>query len=128
METEHGGTEPEKTAEYLEPEYWNRRFRTEETYDWLKGYAEFRHLIRPHLSTGDKILVVGCGNSSLTQDLWRDGFQDVTSIDLSEVLFCLISTQRRASPAVVTVYTLSAEAFFCINSRLAAIYGVCFHL
>jgi 2-polyprenyl-3-methyl-5-hydroxy-6-metoxy-1,4-benzoquinol methylase len=39
----------------------------------------------PHLA-GDpspRILVLGCGNSSLPFDLRRDGFSRITSIDLS---------------------------------------------
>ena len=55
----------------------------EEQYDWFKGYKEFRHLVAPHLDPSSRILVLGCGNSSLTFDLCRDGFTCITSIDLS---------------------------------------------
>ena len=78
------GREPQSNAEYLEPSYWDERFRTEHAYEWFKGYGEFRHLLLPHLKPTDRILVLGCGNSSLTADLWADGFQSITSIDISE--------------------------------------------
>lgn len=88
MEQGHNkGREPGKTSDYLLPSYWNDRFRDEKGYEWFKGYEEFKHLLLPHLCPGDKILILGCGNSSLTLDLWRDGFKDITSIDLSEVKF-----------------------------------------
>ena len=55
----------------------------EEEYEWFKGWSEFRHLLLPHLQPSDRILIVGCGNSLLPIDLWREGFRDVTSVDLS---------------------------------------------
>ena len=85
--SKNAGREPEKTADYLLPSYWNNRFGDEEKYDWFKDYSTFKHLLQPHLKASDKILILGCGNSTMSADLWRDGYKDVTSIDLSEVLF-----------------------------------------
>lgn len=103
------GFEPRTTAEYLEPDYWEERFKVftnfhfdllsvsslmsascvvpqkEDHYDWFKTLSEFRHLLLPHLKQSDKILILGCGNSTMTFDLWNEGFRDITSIDLSEV-------------------------------------------
>lgn len=79
------GKEPEKNAEYLKPHYWDQRFEQEEQYDWFKGFQDFRSLLLPHLKPTDRILVLGCGNSTMTADLWREGFHNITSIDLSEV-------------------------------------------
>jgi len=79
------GNEPQKTAEYLEKSYWDQRFESEEQYDWFKDLSHFRHLLLPHLRPSDRILVLGCGNSAMTMDLWKEGFKDICSIDLSEV-------------------------------------------
>ena len=51
-----------------------------------QGYGEFRHLLLPHLLPAHRILVLGCGNSSLSSDLERDGCKHVTSVDLSPVV------------------------------------------
>lgn len=77
--------EPEKNVEYLKKEYWDRRFDVEEQYDWFKKFEDFSHLVKPHIKEDDSILVLGCGNSSLTFELYKLGFRDITSIDLSEV-------------------------------------------
>ena len=77
---------PEHHADYAHNSYWNTRFSHEQQYDWLKGYSHFRHLCAPHMQPSDKILILGCGNSSLTQDLYKDGFRHLTSIDLSDVV------------------------------------------
>ena len=91
------GNEPQTTAEYLEKSYWDQRFQNEEQYDWFKDLGRFRHLLLPHLKSSDRILVLGCGNSAMTMDLWKEGFKDICSIDLSEVCLppsaaCLIQS------------------------------------
>lgn len=62
---------PGNNAGYLDMAYWNERFSKEASYEWFKGYPEFRHLLLPFLKPTDAILVLGCGNSSLTEDLSR---------------------------------------------------------
>ena len=61
-----------------------------------QGYGEFRHLVIPHLLPHHRILVLGCGNSSLSVELWGDGFKHVTSVDLSPVV---IQNMRERSEA-----------------------------
>ena len=81
--------EPAKTADYLKKQYWDARFEAEEEYDWFKRFEEFSHLVVPHLGKNDRILILGCGNSSLTFDLYKLGYQQITSIDLSEAITLL---------------------------------------
>lgn len=66
--------------------YWNTRFDSEQHYDWFKGFNEFKHLCIGHLQCTDSICILGCGNSTLTQDLYNSGYQNLTSVDLSEVV------------------------------------------
>ena len=63
----------------------------------IQGYGEFRHLLVPHLKPTDRILVLGCGNSALSMDLYRDGFKDVTSVDLSPVVVDRMRQQSMAA-------------------------------
>lgn len=77
---------PSNNAQYLENDYWNTRFEAEQQYDWFKDYSQFKHLLTPHIQPSNSILILGCGNSSLTQDLYEDGYKDLTSIDLSPVV------------------------------------------
>lgn len=52
----------------------------------------------PHLQPFSKILVLGCGNSSLTADLFSAGFQRITSVDLSPAV--IERMQKRAAEKV----------------------------
>ncbi|KAF3435628.1 hypothetical protein FNV43_RR22719 [Rhamnella rubrinervis] len=70
---------------YLDPHYWDERFSKEEHYEWLKDYSRFRHLIQAHINPNSSVLELGCGNSQLSEDLYKDGITKITCTDLSAV-------------------------------------------
>lgn len=79
-------TEPPSTAlAYQDPHYWNERFSKEEHYEWFKDYSHFRHLIQAHIPPTSSVLELGCGNSQLCEEMYRDGITEVTCIDFSAV-------------------------------------------
>lgn len=88
---------PETNVQYLQADYWNKRFDSEPQYDWFKDYSQFRHLCIPHLQPADSILILGCGNSTLTQDLYNDGYRNLTSVDLSAVVIDHMRTKAAAA-------------------------------
>lgn len=58
---------PKRLGEYREREYWDRRYQRDGgTYDWLIKYEALRELLLPLLRPADRILNLGCGNSSRT--------------------------------------------------------------
>jgi ubiquinone/menaquinone biosynthesis C-methylase UbiE len=76
----------EANSKFKNKSYWNSRFTSEDVYDWL---VEFRHVapqITGHLSFNDKILTVGCGNSSFSYELYQLGYRNIVNIDYSEVV------------------------------------------
>ena len=51
---------PENNKDYERLEYWNDRYaQDEESFEWCKSYADFRHLILRHVKRSDRILVLG---------------------------------------------------------------------
>ncbi|KAG2705574.1 hypothetical protein I3843_05G053200 [Carya illinoinensis] len=76
---------PSTALAYLDPQYWNDRFSNEEHYEWFKDYSHFRHLIQAHLKPNSTVLELGCGNSQLCEELYKDGITETTCIDLSAV-------------------------------------------
>eukprot|EP00850_Spirogloea_muscicola_P017259 SM000146S00979 [mRNA] locus=s146:231724:234146:+ [translate_table: standard] len=77
---------PACNEDYLKTDYWDARFTLEEGYEWFKGYGAFRDILWQHLRPSDRVLILGCGNSSLSEDLYRDGITQLTSTDLSSVV------------------------------------------
>ncbi|CAH1451073.1 unnamed protein product [Lactuca virosa] len=76
---------PPSVLEYLDPNYWNERFTSEDHYEWLKDYSHFRHLIQQHIKPSSSVLELGCGNSQLSDELYKEGITKLTCIDLSSV-------------------------------------------
>lgn len=77
---------PEKNSSYKQQEYWDRRFSKEDNFEWCKSYKDFEHLINEHVNRSDRILILGCGNSSLSEDMYRDGYRNIVNIDFSAVV------------------------------------------
>lgn len=76
----------ENNVLYKTKEYWDDRFQTEETYDWLLTYSHVKQYISPYLKPEHKILIVGCGNSTFSADLYDAGFQNIVNIDFSKIV------------------------------------------
>jgi ubiquinone/menaquinone biosynthesis C-methylase UbiE len=71
---------------FKEQSYWNQRFMEEEEYDWLVKTSQISEYIVPHINMNDRILVVGCGNSSFSVELYNMGYKNIVNIDFSDVL------------------------------------------
>lgn len=71
---------------YQEQSYWEERFAEEESFEWLISFDKCKHQLLPHLHTNDRILIVGCGNSTFSADLYDSGYHNIVNIDFSGVL------------------------------------------
>jgi len=46
-------------------QYWDRRYREDpECFEWYHEYEEIEAVLRRYIKANDKVLVLGCGNSS----------------------------------------------------------------
>jgi len=60
-----------------------------------------------------RVLIVGCGNSRLSENMFDDGFSDVTSIDYSEVVVrTMTETVTSKKPALKYVVMDARELKF----------------
>ncbi|KYQ99865.1 hypothetical protein DLAC_03817 [Tieghemostelium lacteum] len=77
-----------KTIDYGEKEYWDNRYVTEtrDHFDWYYGYNNLKRFLNKFYKRSDKVLMVGCGNSKLGEDMNTDGYGDIVNIDFSEPL------------------------------------------
>ena len=77
---------PNQNASYKLQEYWDMRFKTEEHFEWCKSYGDFKNLMHEHVKKSDRILILGCGNSTLSEDMYHDGYRNIVNIDFSLVV------------------------------------------
>ncbi|KAF0971807.1 hypothetical protein FDP41_010030 [Naegleria fowleri] len=83
--------EPENTHDYKHKWYWDQRFEKEDHYDWLGTFQQWKPYLEPYLTAHHskqqvKILIVGCGNSTLSEDMYKDGYHSITNMDYSHTV------------------------------------------
>mmetsp|Transcript_29993 Transcript_29993/g.115158 ORF Transcript_29993/g.115158 Transcript_29993/m.115158 type:complete len:158 (-) Transcript_29993:1117-1590(-) len=93
--------EPEDNTDYKKKEYWDNRFDSEKHYDWLVSFPDVEETIRMYVKPTDRILVVGCGNSKLSFQLYEAGFRSITSIDYSDVVISRMREQYKETPQLI---------------------------
>mgnify|MGYP003974429777 CR=1 FL=1 len=89
--------ENEHNSRYREKDYWNKRFATEEKYEWLCSYIDVKEYIVRDILPSDNILVLGCGNSTFSADLHDNGFKNVTSVDFAPNVIKAMKIKYEAS-------------------------------
>ena len=84
-------------------------------FEWYSEWAQLRPLLRAAVGAdaqppppgraahGGRLLVVGCGNSELSAQMYDDGFTDIVNIDFSKA-------RPRSTPHPPTTATLLARA------------------
>jgi len=78
---------PKSNEDYGSKQYWDERYTTESDFDWFKSYAEIAPLIRELVpDKSSRILMLGCGNSKLSEEMWDDGYKNIINVDYSSVL------------------------------------------
>lgn len=50
---------PDDNKRYKDVDYWNERYKTEHSYDWLGSFSKFQHLLGQHVKKEDSILILG---------------------------------------------------------------------
>jgi len=76
----------EKKLSYATKEFWDQRFiANPQTFDWYATWEELKPFFQQHAPAPKTVLMVGCGNSTLSADMVADGYM-VTNIDISEVV------------------------------------------
>nr|XP_020489774.1 EEF1A lysine methyltransferase 4 [Labrus bergylta]XP_020489775.1 EEF1A lysine methyltransferase 4 [Labrus bergylta] len=91
---------PEDNSRYKDVDYWDERYKTEQCYDWLGGFSKFQHLLEKNVKKEDSILIIGCGNSSMSSDMYSTGFHSITNIDYSSVCISTMSARHSDCPGM----------------------------
>jgi SAM-dependent methyltransferase len=93
-------TKLKKTSIYSSKKYWDERHGEDETAktsrvnnEWFLGYELLRGSIRASIPLDQRVLVLGCGLSSLEDDMWSDGYQSLVAVDYSPM--CVDKRRKR---------------------------------
>jgi len=112
--TDQEVAEKTKTYTYANPNYWDDYYNKtegEERYDWYGGWdtaitelsapqkaTQMREILRQYVAPDTKLLMLGCGNSDMSEKMYKDGIQNIVNIDISPKL--LDSLRERLGKAM----------------------------
>ncbi|XP_028386464.1 eEF1A lysine and N-terminal methyltransferase isoform X2 [Phyllostomus discolor] len=79
---------PKSSKEFGSVDYWEKFFqqRGKKAFEWYGTYLELCEVLHKYIKPREKVLVIGCGNSELSEQLYDVGYQDIVNIDISEVV------------------------------------------
>lgn len=88
---------PKTVGEFREKSYWDRFFskRKNEAFEWYGNYMQLCTLLHKYIRAVDNILVIGCGNSRLSADMYDVGIHNITNIDISEIVIKQMSDSNK---------------------------------
>lgn len=78
---------PKSREEFSQKEYWDSFFkkRGNQAFEWYGEYPELCEHLHKYIKVKDDVLIVGCGNSTLGNDLYDIGYNKIINIDISQV-------------------------------------------
>ncbi|RWS13918.1 methyltransferase-like protein 13 isoform X1 [Dinothrombium tinctorium] len=78
---------PKSSKEFANEEYWNAFFaKRDKSFEWYGNYVQLSAFLHKYIKRKDKVLNVGCGNSTLGHDLYVNGIVNIVNIDLSDLV------------------------------------------
>ena len=87
---------PRSHTEFQLKEYWDKFFSKRSTpFEWYGEYTDLCHVLHKYLKPSNEVLVVGCGNSKLSEDIYDAGFHVIENIDISEVVIRQMAARNR---------------------------------
>lgn len=85
-----------KKLPYSDKSYWEDRFKNTSGYfDWYVGWNELKETIEPLINFHSKILMVGCGNSKMSEQMYASYYNDIHNIDISESVINMMEETKK---------------------------------
>jgi len=77
---------PKHGSDFASKDYWKDFFnKRKDPFEWYGTYFELAYILNRYVKKQDEILMVGCGNSELSDELYsRNDCKLITNIDISE--------------------------------------------
>ncbi|XP_077218434.1 S-adenosyl-L-methionine-dependent methyltransferases superfamily protein [Tasmannia lanceolata] len=79
--------------------YWDARYIHEAgPFDWYQRYSALRPFLRKYVPISSRVLMVGCGNAVISEDMVKDGYEDIMNIDISSVVIDMMRKKYEYLP------------------------------
>mmetsp|Transcript_76505 Transcript_76505/g.224558 ORF Transcript_76505/g.224558 Transcript_76505/m.224558 type:complete len:278 (+) Transcript_76505:138-971(+) len=89
--------DPTAKPGYADPRYWVARYQADsEPFDWYLRWDLLRDLLLPLLSADAEVLVLGSGTSLLSEQIYTEGFMNITNVDRCELAISAMRARHQA--------------------------------
>ena len=90
---------------YGSKKYWDDRYlqQIDQTFDWLEDYNTLNPLIAKFMTPTDRILMLGCGNSVLSENLYDNGYTNIVNIDISGIVIDQMKKRNTHRPLMTYI-------------------------
>lgn len=94
------GLLPSDHAEFNTKDYWNRFFqqRNKSAFEWYGSFADVLPPLLPAIRKTDRLLVIGCGNSNFSSELYDLGYHHIVNVDFSELVIAEMQEKNASRP------------------------------
>ncbi|KAF5469767.1 hypothetical protein F2P56_010331 [Juglans regia] len=95
----HRDTSSCNTYNYGDAQYWDARYVQEgSSFNWYQRYTTLHPFVRKYVPTSSRVLMVGCGNAVMSEDMVKDGYEDIMNIDISLVAIDMMRRKYENTP------------------------------
>ena len=76
---------PKLASDFNTKDYWKRFNEGTGSFEWYGNFRQLESIVRRYVAVGASTLVIGCGNSTFSVDLYESGItSDIVNIDFDE--------------------------------------------
>ncbi|XP_020526621.1 methyltransferase-like protein 13 isoform X2 [Amborella trichopoda] len=110
------------TYNYGDALYWDTRYIQEAgPFDWYQRYSALRPFIHRYIPKSSPILMLGCGNAVMSEDMVKDGYEDIVNIDISSVVIDMMIKKYEHVPQLKYMQMDVRDMSFFFNDSFDSI-------
>ncbi|CAD8191305.1 unnamed protein product [Paramecium octaurelia] len=85
---------------YGKLEYWERRYsENDKPFEWYQNYDNLKDIVTQYINHNSRILNIGCGNSNIPEDMYKEGYQWIVNLDFSKAVIEFMKEKFKSYPA-----------------------------
>ena len=78
---------PKSVKEFGSKSYWDSFFqKRQNAFEWYGEYHDLCGLLHKYCKAKEHVLMAGCGNSQLSENLYDVGYRSIVNVDISDVV------------------------------------------
>ena len=98
---------PSSHTQFQLKDYWEQFFQKRAApFEWYGEYLDLCHILHKYIKQQNNVLVVGCGNSKLSEGLYDSGCRKIENIDISEVVIKQMSAKNKDKRPLMKYHTM----------------------